>query len=74
MRVAPLSVEQSNLRTMILPALLDAAARNRAFGSRGAGLFEVGHVFEKLSLPDELREPALEFRLVGQDRPSRPRR
>ena len=68
----PLSVEQSNLRTMILPALLDAAARNRAFGSRGAGLFEVGHVFEKVSLPEELREAALEFRLTGKIDPLGP--
>src|SRR5215207_282911 len=68
----PLSAEQSSLRTMILPSLLDATARNRAFGSRGAGLFEVGHVFEEVSLPDELREAALEFRLTGKIDPLGP--
>jgi phenylalanyl-tRNA synthetase beta chain len=62
----PLSAEGGSLRTMILPGLLDATARNRAFGSRGAGLFEVGHVFEKVSLPNELREAALRFRLTGE--------
>lgn len=62
----PLSAEGGSLRTMILPGLLDATARNRAFGSRGAGLFEVGHVFEKASLPNELREAALKFRLTGE--------
>jgi phenylalanyl-tRNA synthetase beta chain len=62
----PLSAEQSSLRTMILPSLLGATARNRAFGSRGAGLFEVGHVFEKVSLPNELREASLRFRLTGE--------
>ena len=56
---------------MILPALLDAAARNRAFGSRGAGLFEVGHVFEKVSLPEELREAA-SIRLTGKIDPLGP--
>ena len=68
----PLSAEQSSLRTMILPSLLDATARNRAFGSRGAGLFEVGHVFDEVSLPDELREAALEFRLTGKIDPLGP--
>jgi phenylalanyl-tRNA synthetase beta chain len=62
----PLSVEGRSLRTTILPGLLDAAARNRAFGARGAGLFEVGKVFEGEPLPSGLREPALRFRLTGE--------
>jgi phenylalanyl-tRNA synthetase beta chain len=37
----PLSAEGRNLRTSILPGLLDAAARNRAFGAEGGGLFEL---------------------------------
>jgi len=62
----PLSVEGGALRTTILPGLLDAAARNRAFGARGGGLFEVGHVFEGEPPPEELREAALRFRLTGE--------
>jgi phenylalanyl-tRNA synthetase beta chain len=62
----PLSAEGGALRTTILPGLLDAAARNRAFGARGGGLFEVGHVFEAEPLPEELREAALRFRLTGE--------
>ena len=54
------------MRTAILPGLLDATARNRAFGARGAGLFEVGNVFEEEPLPSGLREAALRFRLTGQ--------
>jgi phenylalanyl-tRNA synthetase beta chain len=62
----PLSVEGSELRTTILPGLLDAAARNRAFGARGGGLFEVGHVFIPEAPPDELRDAALRFRVTGE--------
>ncbi|MDQ5828654.1 MAG: phenylalanine--tRNA ligase subunit beta [Actinomycetota bacterium] len=62
----PLSAEGSFLRTTILPGLLDAAARNRAFGARGGGLFEVGHVFEEESATGELREAALRFRMTGE--------
>ena len=62
----PLSAEGSVLRTTTLPGLLDAAARNRAFGARGGGLFEVGHVFfEEESLTGELREAVLRFRMTG---------
>ena len=61
----PLSVEGSSLRSMILPGLLDAAARNRAFGARGLGLFEVGTVFEGEPLGADLGEAAIEFRLTG---------
>ena len=62
----PLSVEGSNLRTTILPGLLDAAARNRAFGAPGGGLFEVGHVFVAEPSPGEIREAALRFRMTGE--------
>ncbi len=62
----PLSAEGGNLRTTMLPGLLEAISRNRAFGARGAGLFEVGHVFEADPLPDGLRETALRFRLTGE--------
>jgi phenylalanyl-tRNA synthetase beta chain len=62
----PLSAEGSNLRTTILPGLLDAAGRNRAFGARGGGLFEVGHVFEGEPPTEEQREAALRFRMTGE--------
>jgi phenylalanyl-tRNA synthetase beta chain len=62
----PLSAEGGALRTTTLPGLLDAAARNRAFGARGGGLFEVGHVFERESQAGELREAALRFRMTGE--------
>ncbi len=55
----PLSAEGSNLRTTVLPGLLDAAARNGAFGARGAGLFEVGTVFEGEALAENEREAAV---------------
>ena len=62
----PLSAEGKNLRTSILPGLLDAVARNRSFGARGAGLFEVGNVFEPDTVPEGLREAAIRFRLAGE--------
>src|SRR3712207_8255255 len=52
----PLSTEASNLRTALLPGLLDAAARNRAFGARGGAIFEVGRVFEPKEQPPERSE------------------
>ena len=62
----PLSAEARNLRASILPGLLDAAARNRAFGAEGGGLFELGHVFAADAPPDDLLEAALRFRLKGE--------
>ncbi|HET7480459.1 MAG TPA: phenylalanine--tRNA ligase subunit beta [Rubrobacteraceae bacterium] len=61
----PLSAEAANLRSLLLPGLLDAAARNRTFGARGGALFEVGHVFEPSPVSEEQREVALRFRLTG---------
>jgi len=62
----PLSAEGSYLRTSILPGLLDATARNRAFGARGGALFEVGNVFFADVPQDDLREAALRFRMTGE--------
>lgn len=59
----PLSLEASKLRTTLLPGLLDAASRNRAFGSRGIALFEVGHAFDGKQPED--KETAVQFRLTG---------
>lgn len=60
----PLSEEAANLRPMLLPGLLDAATRNRAYGSRGGAVFEVGRAFE--ASPPEDREEALRFRMTGE--------
>ena len=59
----PLSQEGSLLRTTLLPGLLDATSRNRAFGIRGAALFELGSVFAA-ELPED-KETATQFRLTG---------
>lgn len=66
----PLSAEARDLRSSLLPGLLDAAARNRAFGSRGGGIFEVGRVFTATDVPD--REAALRFRATGEKEPGVP--
>jgi phenylalanyl-tRNA synthetase beta chain len=42
----PLSEEQSVLRLLLLPGLLDAARHNAAHGRAGVGLFESAHVYE----------------------------
>ena len=41
----PLSEDQSVLRPLLLPALLDAAQRNAARGATALGLFESAHVY-----------------------------
>ena len=41
----PLSEEQSAMRTLLLPGLLDAAGYNAAHGRAGARLFESAHVY-----------------------------
>jgi phenylalanyl-tRNA synthetase beta chain len=61
----PLSVEGSHLRTTILSGLLDAAARNRSFGARGASLFELGTIFSADPTPGGMRDVALRFRMTG---------
>ena len=62
----PLSGEQANLRTTLLPGLLDAAARNRSHGVRGGALFEVGHTFLERELPRELSVAAARYRVEGR--------
>ncbi len=41
----PMSEDQSVMRTMLLPNLLSAVARNRSFGIEKISLFEIGSVF-----------------------------
>ena len=43
----PLDEDRKNLRTTLMPGLLDAAARNVHRGERTVGLFEVGRVFDR---------------------------
>jgi phenylalanyl-tRNA synthetase beta chain len=62
----PLSAKGGFLRTSMLPGLLDATARNRAFGARGGALFELGSVFFADVPQDDLREAALRFRMTGE--------
>ena len=62
----PLSEQAREMRSTLLPGLLDAAARNEAFGVEGGALFEVGRVFEAHPPPAELREIAIRFRLTGE--------
>jgi phenylalanyl-tRNA synthetase beta chain len=62
----PLSAEGGFLRTSMLPGLLDAMARNRAFGARGGELFELGSVFFADVPEDDVREAALRFRMTGE--------
>ncbi|TCJ16736.1 phenylalanine--tRNA ligase subunit beta [Rubrobacter taiwanensis] len=62
----PLSGEQAELRTTLLPGMLDAAARNRAFGVRGGALFEVGRVFLAREIPAGQQEYAVAYRLQGR--------
>jgi phenylalanyl-tRNA synthetase beta chain len=62
----PLSAESANLRETLLPGLLDATARNRAFGSRGGSIFEVGRVFERVTTTDAERDAILHYRMTGE--------
>ena len=41
----PLSQEHSHLRTLLLPSLLDALARNAAWGRDDLALFEIAHTY-----------------------------
>ncbi len=66
----PLSVEGRNLRQTLLPGLLDAAARNRAFGERGGALFEVGRAFEPRPVTEELKSTARQYRIAGRIEPT----
>ena len=52
----PMTSEQSVLRTMLLPSLLEAATRNREVGNEDVALFEIARVYLPAGegeLPDE---------------------
>ncbi|WP_162924511.1 phenylalanine--tRNA ligase subunit beta [Rubrobacter indicoceani] len=61
----PLSADLKNLRTTLLPGLLDATARNRAHGSRSGGLFEVGRVYRRAT-ENAPADAAAAFRMRGE--------
>jgi phenylalanyl-tRNA synthetase beta chain len=48
----PLSEDQSVMRPLLLPGLLDVAARNAAHDRPALALFESAHVYEPLEVPE----------------------
>ena len=69
----PVAETEGVLRTMILPGLLRAAARNVALGMTDVALFEVGRVFSAEPSESDARIPTQPFHLsfvaVGQSEP-----
>ena len=55
----PPSAEEPDLRTSLIPALLDAASRNLQRGATSIRLFEIGHVFRRRDGVDEREHLAL---------------
>ncbi len=53
----PLSAEQSVLRPLLLPGLLDAARHNVAHGRTAPALFESAHVYLRSGSLDDVPEP-----------------
>jgi phenylalanyl-tRNA synthetase beta chain len=53
----PLSQDHSHLRTLILPSLLDALARNAAWGRDDLALFEIAHTYHPVAGQKLPREP-----------------
>ncbi len=57
----PLSIDQSVLRTTLLPSLLSVADRNREVGNEGVALFEIARVY----LPSDEQLPVERWRAAG---------
>jgi phenylalanyl-tRNA synthetase beta chain len=57
----PLSIDQSVLRTTLLPSLLSVAERNREVGNEGVALFEIARVY----LPSGEQLPIERWRAAG---------
>ncbi len=58
LRVAnPLSQDHSHLRTLLLPSLLEALARNAAWGRDDLALFEIAHTYHPVEGQKLPREP-----------------
>ncbi|MDX6564059.1 MAG: phenylalanyl-tRNA synthetase beta chain, partial [Gaiellales bacterium] len=53
----PLSQDHSHLRTLILPSLLEALARNAAWGRDDLALFEIAHTYHPVKDQKLPREP-----------------
>ena len=53
----PLSQEHSHLRTLLLPSLLEALARNAAWGRDDLALFEIAHTYHPVAGEQLPREP-----------------
>jgi phenylalanyl-tRNA synthetase beta chain len=67
----PLDAGRPDLRSTLLPGLLDAAARNIHRGQREVALFEVGRVFDRPGDPDEpatFESRRFAFALSGETR------
>jgi phenylalanyl-tRNA synthetase beta chain len=67
----PLDATRRDLRATLLPALLDAAARNFHRGQSDVALFEVGRVFDRDGNPDEpasFESRRFAFALAGEPR------
>ena len=67
----PLDAGKPDLRSTLLPGLLDAAARNIHRGQRDVALFEVGRVFDRPGDPDEpatFESRRFAFALSGETR------
>ncbi|MFN2386176.1 MAG: phenylalanine--tRNA ligase subunit beta [Thermoanaerobaculia bacterium] len=68
----PLDETRKDLRSSLLPGVLDALSRNVRQGARGAGLFEVGRGFGRAGNPDRpesFEDRRLAFALTGEMRP-----
>jgi phenylalanyl-tRNA synthetase beta chain len=55
----PLSSDQSVMRPLLLPGLLDAARHNVAHGRPALALFESAHVYERSGSLDEVPDPPI---------------
>ena len=53
----PLSQDHSHLRTLLLPSLLEALARNAAWGRDDLALFEIAHTYHPVAGEKLPREP-----------------
>ncbi|MCU7492479.1 MAG: phenylalanine--tRNA ligase subunit beta [Ignavibacteria bacterium] len=68
----PLSVDMAALRTSLLPGALYAVAKNLNVGEKNLKLFEIGHVFNKLSegeiksFKDFSETPDMMFTVTGK--------
>jgi phenylalanyl-tRNA synthetase beta chain len=68
----PLDETRKDLRSSLLPGVLDALSRNVRHGARGAALFEVGRAFGRPGDPDRpesFEDRRIAFAVTGEMRP-----